>query len=616
MERRCLLVFLIASLQGGILPEVQAQEKSDSTRIRQLAEKIRNAKATQQVIARFSRPLEDTVFNVKSEDIYLPYEGKVIRRIIIEHVGFDRSVIDTTRNIRTYFANAANRLHTNTRSWVVRDNLFIKAGEPVNSFRIADNERYLRDKDFILDARIYPRPIADSPDSVDLLVVTRDVFSLGASVTPVNGAGIKVNVQDANLSGMGQRVEYSQLYDATRHPRMGSELLYRKNNLAGSFTDATIDYTTLNTGSSLGNENETALYIRLNRALYMPYTRWAGGMEWSTNFSRNVTAKPDSSFARYQYNIADLWAGYSFGHQKKKRQVKENRNRKFFALRGFQENFSRFPAVSLPLSEQFYYRNRQSLLAQLTFFRQDFYKTRYVLGFGRTEDVPYGYRLSFTGGLEKETGRTRPYADAEWYHNFVRKTGTFFIYNVKLASFYNQRRSEEGIILFDITRYSRVYLMGRYKVRHQLESGYTRQFTRTLKRPLDINETNGITGLRADSLYGDRRLILNTQTIVYTPWKFLGFRLAPMIRIDMAYLAKQNEVLFQHQNFLSGWLLGLRARNENLIFNTLEGRMIYYPRTIEGSRRFRFDFRANIRIKYPTTLVTAPATFYDPQNTP
>ena len=71
--------------------------------------------------------------------------------------------------------------------------------------------------------------------------------------------------------------------------------------------------------------------------------------------------------------------------------------------------------------------------------------------------------------------------------------------------------------------------------------------------------------------------------------------------------------MFENKNFVSGFLLGMRARNENLIFNTIEGRMIYYPKTGQRINHFRFDFQINLRLKYPTTLVTAPGTYYDRQ---
>jgi len=38
-------------------------------------------------------------------------------------------------------------------------------------------------------------------------------------------------------------------------------------------------------------------------------------------------------------------------------------------------------------------------VGQFTFFRQDFYKTNYIYGFGTTEDVPQGYNVAVTFGM-------------------------------------------------------------------------------------------------------------------------------------------------------------------------------------------------------------------------
>ena len=63
--------------------------------------------------------------------------------------------------------------------------LFISENTPLNPHRLADNERFLRDKDFILDSRIVVTPVEGS-DSVDLTVITRDVFSLGGTMEEVS----------------------------------------------------------------------------------------------------------------------------------------------------------------------------------------------------------------------------------------------------------------------------------------------------------------------------------------------------------------------------------------------------------------------------------------------
>ncbi len=578
--------------------------KSDPSKAKELASKAIGS------IRRNSEEVQ--IFTVKSEDAFLPYEGKIIRKIYYEQIGFDRTVQDTLKTIKNFLTRAANRLHNDSKPWVIRNNVFVKEGKPLNPYRVADNERYLRDLDFILDSRIFVLHESEDSDSVDLLIMTRDVFSLGASFNPRSPTEYRFKLQDANLAGMGQRLQISTVFDTERQPKLGQEILYRKVNLFGSFIDGTIGYTTIDNAASVGNENETAWYLRLNRPLFNPFTRWAGGMEWSRNYSSNVFMKDAALFAKYDYKIQDLWAGYSFGHAKLPNSIRENRNRKFIAFRGYQKEFTTYPDVPLTSNERLLYEDRVSFLSQLTLFRQDFYKTKYVLGFGRTEDVPYGYRISFTGGWEKERGSKRPYLSADLYWNHVNSNGTFYTYGVKVASYFNNSTHEDALLQLNFTRFSKVYPMGKFNVRHQGDLGYAQQFNQKIKRELDIRDGNGLFGFKPDSLNGTRRLTLRTEAIVFTPWKILGFHLAPVTRIDLAYLAQSGETVFQKHNFFSGYSVALRARNENLIFNTIEARVYYYPNTVEGISNTRVEFRANLRIKYPTSLISAPGTVYDP----
>jgi hypothetical protein len=235
-----------------------------------------------------------------------------------------------------------------------------------------------------------------------------------------------------------------------------------------------------------------------------------------------------------------------------------------------------------------------------------------VAGFGRTEDIPYGYRISFTGGWERELGKQRPYTGAELLWSVVNKNGTFYTYGMKLGNYWSDDLIEDALAQLFFNRYSRLYILGRSKVRHEIELGYSTQINQVLKRQLDIRDGNGIRGFRPDSLAGAKRLMLRTESVIYTRWKVLGFKLAPVARIDLAYLGEENQPLLRKENFFSGFSAALRARNENLIFNTVEARIYYFPTTVEGIDNVRVEFRANFRIKYPTSLVTAPATVYDP----
>jgi hypothetical protein len=584
-----------------------AQEKADSVNHPEWMEKVNGNKQVQKIIKGISRKPE--TFHEKSETPFLPYNGKIIRKIEVQQLGFERTVLDTVRNLRNFITKSANKLHTDTREFVTRNYLFVKEGKPLNPYRVADNERALRNLDFIMDARIYVKPISEESDSVDLLVVTRDVFSFGASFNSTFPSRYNLSIRDLNVGGTGQRMQIGQTIDTDRNPNYGYEGSYRLNNMAGTFIDGSVGYTTLNNGISLGRENEQSLYVKLSRSLYQPFARWAGEIEFSDNSSRNFYNEPDSVFAEYRYQTQDYWVGYSFGHNYVRKNGKENRNRKFIAVRAYDQHFLRASNTDLTELDRYAYRDRFTALAQLTFFRQDFYRTQFVYGFGRTEDIPYGYRLSVTAGWEKELGNKRPYVGGELIYNHVRHTGTLLSYDFKLASYWKENGSQDGLFSVSYARYSKMYTMGKFIGRHRTETSYALLFNQQLKQGITINDINGILGFKPDSLMGKQRVTLSQEETIFTPWKVLGFRSALVARVDLGLL-QENQALLRSENFYSGFSLGLRARNENLIFNTVEMRLFYYPKTVESLEHYRFTITTSTRIRYPTSLVNKPSTFF------
>jgi hypothetical protein len=608
----CLLLLALycpsIALAQANLHSLQAK---DSTHLPKWMRAMKTNKNSKNILEAISREpeVDPSPFLEKSEDAYMKYQGKIIRRIVLQRIGFDRIVVDTARHFQSAMAKTANRMHINSRETTISRNLFVREGTPLNPYRLADNERLLRNLDFMMDARIFVKPISNNPDSVDLLVVTRDVFSLGGAVSFNLPTKYQVSLQEINLAGTGQHVRFGQIYDLNRYPHYGYEGFYQIINVKGSFIDASVGYTNLNTGISTGIENENSLYFKLNRPLYQPFARLAGAVELSQNTSKNVYKRPDSIFSQYRYRVQDYWMGYSFGHQWLPNDLRENRKRKFIALRGFEQNFLNGTHTELTEPGRFIYRDKASMLVQLTLFRQDFYKTQYVVGFGRTEDIPYGYRITFTTGAEKELGRIRPYLGSELYYNIVRQSGAILTYGVKLATYLNGQKPEDIFLSLDFARFSKIYKMRKMIVRHQSLFGYAALINQTVKRGIDIRDVNGIMGFMSDSLVGFQRATMSEETTVFTPWKVLGFHLAPMTRVDLA-LIKITKGLFQPQNFFSGFSFGMRARNENLILNTVEARFFYYPKTVEGISHFRFNITTNFRIKYPTNLVNKPATVF------
>lgn len=585
----CLAGWMYLAIDAG------AQEKLPKN-------KTLNQLITREVVDHITiTPQNDSVPAVRSEDAFMPYSGKIIRYICIDQVGFERSIYDTTRTIRNRVTRIANALHTDTRERTIRENLFIREGKPLNPYRVADNERYLRDLDFILDSKIIVLPIEGTSDSVDLQILTRDVFSLGIDASSDDIDEYTVGLYDANLFGRGQRIQADIGFDPDRNPITDYDLYYRKASLGGSLVNTALGYTRLNNARSVGEEFEHAYFLRLDRPLVSPYSRLAGGLEISNNWSRNVYTKVDTAFRNYRYNIEDIWIGYNLGINNNFK----NRNRHFAALRYYRQHYSRQPVQQAERSRSLY-NDQQFLLGEITFYNKNYYKTRYVYGFGRTEDIPYGHTMNITSGWVKELGQKRMYLGASATKSVVHRDGNFYEIAGGVGSFFDARKTEDGFVFVNAQFYSKLFVYNHAKVRHQVNVGYARAFNNQLRELISIN--NDLFGFSADSLFGTRRYFARGESTIFTNWELAGFRFAPFLSLESGYLVNsRNTELNNESLFIWGSTGGIRIRNENLIFGTVELRMFYFPVDIAGIDRVSFKISTNLRLKYSGTFVRPPS---------
>lgn len=545
----------------------------------------------------------DTIVDQKSESGFIQYQGKLIRKIIVNHIGFERNINDTTRyRVVNTVTRVANSLHTDTKERVIRNNLFFKANRPLDPYKLADNERYLRDLPFILDARIAVKPVRGNRDMVDVIVYTRDVFSFGGSVSIQSKSSVQYRVYDANLAGWGQRTEYRSVIDIDRDPKLGHQFLYSKNSILGTLINGTVSYTQLNTGTSYGREHENSIYLKLDRPLVSPYTRWAGGMEFSRNWSENVYAVPKEDFRNYGYFVKDFWIGYNIGIKNRV----ENRNRYFVALRTYGQSFFNHP-TQVEQTDLLTYNNEQYVLGQFTFYNQNFYRTKYVYGFGRTEDVAYGNRFSFLLGQTKQIERNAPYVGVDLERSVFRKSGDFMQYAVRLGGYLYDKEMEDVGMLASANLFSRLMLLKNLKIRQSVGASYANILRQKYESVLRLDNDFGIERFRSDSAVGTQRLGLSFETVVYIPPTLFGFHFAPFAFADMSMIAEKDQVLIRQKPYF-GVGGGVRTRNENLIFGTIELRMYYFPRVppTEDLSKFRITLSSNLRVKYSSSFVKAP----------
>ncbi len=554
--------------------------------------------------------------NTKAESPYKAYEGKIIRHIYVRGYGFEQTFTDTAKRLQYMGTKALNKLHRKTRDWVIRDALFIKEDMPVNAYKLADNERLIRSLPYIQDARILVTGLPDNPDSVDLVVVVKDLFSISGAVgglgfPPFSFSG---NVSEANFLGMGQRIQGGVNLQQARSPTFGPQILYSKTDIAHSFVNATASYTQINPNIYNGTQDETALFLRLDRPLYAPYAHLAGGFMIGKFQNFNVYRQADTpevfptikpiAFYKYDYHTKDGWIGWNLGSN----QFLNNtsvRDRRFLAVRYFRTDFDSVPKQVGFNTFNFRFNDREAALTSFTFFRQDFYKTNYIYGFGTTEDIPKGYNVAFTSGWYRQLYLNRLYVGVDANEYVVSKRGAFVQFFLRSGVFMYRGAPQDASVLIGASYYSPLFVFDQFKIRQYINFSFTRLINRVGLDPLTINNVFGLRYFTSDSTDGAQRITLHSETTMFLNWKFFGFKFAPFAFGDLSFLTPESGT-FSKSDLYDGLGAGVRTRNENLVFNTIELRMVYFPRRAEYNDQFKILISTGLQFRYNNTYVRQP----------
>lgn len=546
---------------------------------------------------------------VRNDLLFSIYEGRVIRSITIQGLDFGTLITDTTRTFKNRLTNLANGFHRKTRGYVIRHNLFFKVGDKVLPYLLADNERHLRDQAYLQDARIVIRSSDRSFDSVDIMVLTKDVLSIGGSFRMHNAASVSGSIREDNLGGWGDRLSGSLLFDQRRKEKVGYGAELIKRNIGGSFIDGSIGYKDFNDGFNSGRDEESSFYIRMVRPLVNPYIKLTYAAEVATHQTYNMylddsTYKSDAQYRFFNY---DTWIGWNTGAYKLgKQNNKDGRLRTLLGLRFFRKQFQEVPEI---FGQEFYYdyQDMMAALGSISVFRQDFYKTKYIYGFGRNEDVPEGMDISLTAGWTKKSGRERPYAGIDFQRFFFTEKEHYFNYIARIGAYYNKGSIEDMDILFNLDYFSNLVTMSKkWKQRSFVSAGITMQIHQELNEPLFMQSQFGLPELRnMKKMGGEIRSTLKTESVFFSPWTLANFKFAPFVFGNLCLFTPQKQELSK-SDLYSSIGGGLRSRNESLIFGTLELRAAFFPRPDYFGNRYRVDFSTSVKFKYNRQFIKRP----------
>ncbi|MEI6948778.1 hypothetical protein V9K67_16425 [Paraflavisolibacter sp. H34] len=536
------------------------------------------------------------------------FEGKVIRRIDVEVLEFGTPITDTAKSIKNTLTRLGDYFHHNTRGYVIRKNLFFHKGDRLNPFLLADNERHLRDLDFNQDARITVKPVRYRSDSVDVTVLVKDVLSLGGRFHLHNTGSATVQAREDNLAGWGDRLLLGAHFDQKRYEKFGWGGEYGARNIGGSFIDATAGRSNFEDAFNSGRREEAATYLQLVKPLVHPYMKWTYALEASSHETRNLYTDDSlyQSDYHYKYSNFDAWAGWNVSADVPGKKNADNRLRRLIAFRYLHRNFQQAPQK---YSSQYMYRysDLTGLLGAVSLFRQNTIKTRYIYGFGRTEDVPEGRDLTVTGGYTKRAGRARPYADVKYQWNGFTPRKDYVNLTARAGGYLYAGHPQDLGVLFHLDYFTRLHqLSARWKERSFLGLGLARQFNEELEEPLYLDSPFGLQEYRNNmEVYGNTRATLKAESVFYSPWRPLLFQVAPFVFGNLTYLHPAPEVVPQRKIY-SSLGAGIRTRNESLVFGTIELKGYYFPGGNHYNQTWHLALNTNVKFKYNRQLIKRP----------
>ena len=533
------------------------------------------------------------------------FKGRIIRNINIRALNFGTLITDTTKNFSNGLIHLANVLHRKTRSHVIKNSLFFKKGDIVKPFLIADNERHLRDQPYLQDASITLERVANSRDSVDVTILVKDVFSIGGSITAIGLNGTEISISEVNFEGAGDGINISTLYDNHRATKFGYGVEYIKRNIGGQFIDGYVGFQNFFRGIS-GRKEEEISYVKFIKPLVNSYMRWTYALELSNHVTSNMYSSDSdyNSDGKYKYLIADAWVGYNFNLLHSEVSSADQRLRGVIGFRVLDQQFTQVPLKYID-NYDWRYANLKGVLASVSVFHQEFYKTKFIYGFGRNEDVPEGLDITLTGGWTRKQNRNRAYLGLDFERFYFTPSKHYFSFTARTDGYLTNNNLEDLNVLANVNYINRLREIGTWKQRTFLSIGIARQFNNLLNEPLFLESDFGLPEFSNGSLRGYFRATFKSEVVFYSPGSIFLFRFAPFLFYNASLFTQQQEE-FSSSRLYTSVGAGLRIRNESLIFGTIEVRGYFFPRQDSNGQSFKIDFNTNIKFKYNSQFIQRP----------
>ena len=144
------------------------------------------------------------------------------------------------------------------------------------------------------------------------------------------------------------------------------------------------------------------------------------------------------------------------------------------------------------------------------------------------------------------------------------------------GTFFHSSHAEQSVFIAGVNYFTGLFEIGKWKFRQFVKPQVTIGINRFSYDTLTLNDGRGIDGFNSRGFSGTNRFLFMLQTQSYAPWNFIGFRFGPFLVCSLGMLGDAISG-FKKQKLYSQIGFGVLIKNENLVFNTFQISISFYP---------------------------------------
>ena len=409
-----------------------------------------------------------------------------------------------------------NKVHINTKEYVISDQLLFKEGELANIERLVETERLLRKKHYLTDAFILPERICG--DSVEIAVITRDTWALeleGSFGEAGGDTSTSIGVKSGNLLGTGNLLTLDYIVEDGQN-----KVVTKTENpsLFGSRFSSAAAYAET-------SEGEEKL-ITLNRHFYSLDSKWSFESKYSITSLLEEEEYLNTTNSEYYQDTGEsyLILGQSEGL------INNKTTRYFMGLTQTKNKFTRTDKTITELPEN---RVRNYAWIGLARIEDDYGKFRNINQIQRTEDIQLGQELKLSFGLGfKDLDNDKEFVHINGRYEDALSIGKHHLTRYGFdyrGNYLTQEKAYENLIIgAKINYYHYQNANQRWYGSLRLDKGYGL----TSDQELSFEEKTLVRGYPSNYQKGDKRLLASIEHR-----RFYNIHLFNVIRVGRVYFA-------------------------------------------------------------------------------